>query len=153
MGLDNGLEPKRWQGIIWTSAAPIHWHIYVALGEMSSFVFTLILDDLLKGYVYLSLGLMYVSTAMRDFNYLKYRFRYLDMYLVFIVLAGVGGSAGVVDVLGLEYMWWNKLRIFWLWIYNCILIDSNEFTERAWNIFEELLDRNIIFVCLFANNS
>ena len=33
--LDNNLAPNRRQAIIWTSAGPIHWRIYAALGEMS----------------------------------------------------------------------------------------------------------------------
>ena len=30
--LDNGLAPNRRQGIIWTNAEPIRWHIHVAPG-------------------------------------------------------------------------------------------------------------------------
>ena len=39
---DNGLAPNRRQPIIWTNADPIHWRIYVALGED---VLTLNCDD------------------------------------------------------------------------------------------------------------
>ena len=35
IGSDNGLVPTRRQGIIWTNADPICWHIYAAPGEMS----------------------------------------------------------------------------------------------------------------------
>ena len=32
-GLDNGLAPNRRQAVIWNNADPIHWCIFVALGE------------------------------------------------------------------------------------------------------------------------
>ena len=32
IGLDNGVEPNRWQAIISANAEPIHWRIYAALG-------------------------------------------------------------------------------------------------------------------------
>ena len=32
IGSDNGLVLNSWQAIIWTSAHPVHWSIYVALG-------------------------------------------------------------------------------------------------------------------------
>ena len=35
IGSDNNLAPNRWQAITWTNANPVHWRIYVVLGEMS----------------------------------------------------------------------------------------------------------------------
>ena len=32
IGSGNGLAPNRWQAITWTSADPVHWRIYAALG-------------------------------------------------------------------------------------------------------------------------
>ena len=37
LGLDDCLAPNRQQAIIWTNTDLIHWHIYAALGEMSSY--------------------------------------------------------------------------------------------------------------------
>ena len=36
LGSGNGLAPNRRQAIIWTTADPVHWCIYAALGGMSN---------------------------------------------------------------------------------------------------------------------
>ena len=32
IGLDNGVEPNKWQAITWTNVDQIRWRIYAALG-------------------------------------------------------------------------------------------------------------------------